>query len=106
MWHKRVVKHSAFIKARCEPELVERVDALAAHWKMRPSDIVRIALESYLGERAGTANPMIAPPLREPAPAPPISYAAGPGPDQIVAEAAARTISAARAAVQRRSPAA
>ena len=70
MWYKQVVKHSAFIKTRCEPELVERVDALAKHWKVRSSDIVRIALESYLSERAGTANPMIAPPLRGPATAP------------------------------------
>jgi len=97
---------TANLRARCEPELAARVDELAKQWRLKPSDIVRIALEDYLARRAGAPNPLLDQP---------INYPAAPGPDQIVAEAAARTIvaeaaartiAAARAAVQRRPPAA
>lgn len=79
---------TANLRARCEPELAARVEDLAKQWRLKPSDIVRIALEDYLARRAGAPNPLLDQP---------ISYAAGPGPspDQIVAEAAARTIAAA-----------
>ena len=54
----------AVIRARCDVELVERVDELARQWRMKPSEIVRIAIESYLAERLGTSNPLITNPLR------------------------------------------
>ena len=54
----------AVIRARCGLELVERVDELVRQWKMKPSEIVRIAIEAYVSERLGTSNPLITNPLR------------------------------------------
>ena len=34
---------SAVIRARCSPELAAQVTALARHWELQPSDIVRLA---------------------------------------------------------------
>lgn len=52
---------TANLRARCEPELAERVEALARKWKMKSSDIVRIAIEDYLAARENTPNPLRSP---------------------------------------------
>ena len=39
---------SAVIRARCSPELAAQVTALARHWELQPSDIVRLAVQDYV----------------------------------------------------------
>ena len=49
---------SAVIRARCSPELAPQVSALAHHWDLQPSDIVRLAVQNYLVHSAGQQAPL------------------------------------------------
>ena len=80
--------------------LLRRLDELCVlrHFDDRSTMLEHLIREEWELRSGSTITPA--------EPAAPISYAAGPSPDKIVAEAAARTIAAARAAVKRRPPAA
>ena len=50
---------TATLQARVCPDIHESVQRLADAWKLKPSDIVRIAIEHYVAVNSSRPNPLI-----------------------------------------------
>ena len=51
---------TAVIRARCGPDIEARVKRLAEAWHLKPSDIVRLAVEHYIAVNETRPNPLVA----------------------------------------------